>query len=134
FRAAYGALLVGIGTSYEEMRVLPPKGSDEQHRLADRLGLLSPGDVDDYLDSLLLPTAFTDPQNEEWLVGTFNLPSTADLLPDPSGWGPGGFLLYQRQLSVSRRWLTEDASSDRAPFLEPDLVNLDDLSTNANST
>jgi hypothetical protein len=128
--AAYEALLLGAGTSYEEIRSLPPKQSADRLRIAQRLGLLAPSGTDDYLDLLLPPTGFLGVQMEGWLSATFDLPLSAsknDLLVAQS-WS--GWLLQTRQDNLTRIWMQEDstvAAADRQPYLEPDLVDPEDL-------
>ena len=128
-RIAYEALLVGAGTSYEEIRSLPPKGSTDRLRIAERLGLLTPSGADDDLDSLLPPQISAN-DTEKWLSGLFDLPSTV-LQELQSVMGPSrGWLLQTRQDSLMRIWMQEDStvvSVDRRPYLEPDLVDLADL-------
>lgn len=126
-RTAYEALLLASGTSYEESRSLPPKHSALRLNLAEKLGLLAPGGMDDYLD-VLLPNALPPVQMEEWLSSIFDFPSTMDLLPAPQPLR--GWLLQTRQDSLTRTWLQEDSTSaavDRRPYLEPDLVDLEDI-------
>jgi hypothetical protein len=127
-RIAHEGLLLGAGTSYEEIRSLPPKHSADRLRIAERLGLLTPSGADDCLDSLL-PFPFTPVWDlEGWLCRTFDLPSTESLLPVMRS--SRGWLLRTRQDSLVRTWIQEDSivtSVDRRPYLEPDLVDLEDL-------
>lgn len=127
-RVAYEALLLGAGTSYEELRSLPMKGSVDRLRIAGRLGLLSASGADDDLDLLLPPAGFHGVQMEEWLSGTFELPSTKDMLPVIGSLR--GWVLRTRQDSLTRLWMQEDstvASVGQRPYLEPDLIDLEDL-------
>lgn len=129
-RAAYEALLRGLGTSYEELRLLTTLSAGARAALAARLMLATPGEAGDRLDSLLPPPlfAFGGSDLESWLEGTFGLPSTIPTeaptrLPAP--W----------VLALRREWLAfewEAAPSGRgraaAPLLDPDLVDPEDLS------
>jgi Tc toxin complex TcA C-terminal TcB-binding domain/Concanavalin A-like lectin/glucanases superfamily len=126
--SAYESLLVAHGTSYEELRVLPDKGSIQRRAIAERLGLTAPNANDDGLDLLLLPPSSVD--LEEWLSGTFGLPSARELVPITTNPAWRGELLAARQNYLSRRWQAEDAVNvSNRPLLDPDLVEPEDLNS-----
>lgn len=128
-RSAYEALLIAHGTSYEELRALPARGSDERRAIAVRIGLgLSEPNTDDDLDVLLLPTTLSDEGLEIWLSDRFGLPMTREMLiPIGNSTGRGNLLDIRRNY-LSRRWLMEDQEIPLLrPLLDPDLVETDDL-------
>jgi Tc toxin complex TcA C-terminal TcB-binding domain/Concanavalin A-like lectin/glucanases superfamily len=142
FQSAYESLLVAHGTSYEELRVLPAKGTPERRAIAERLGLTAPDISGDDLD-ILFPPSQTSPldggitvdRREEYLANTFGLPITSKLLPDESVFMRvslgGGTLLDARRNYLSLRWQTEDATTvgQQKPVLDPDLLDLSDLNS-----
>jgi Tc toxin complex TcA C-terminal TcB-binding domain/Concanavalin A-like lectin/glucanases superfamily len=143
FQSAYESLLVAHGTSYEELRVLPAKGTPERRAIAERLGLTAPNISGDDLDILFPPSQnspldgeITEPKLEEYLAKTFGLPTTSKLLISSveSSWG--GTLLYARQNNLSRRWQAEDATTvgQQRPLLDPDLVDPSDINSTMTDT
>ncbi len=126
--SAYEALLIAHGTSYEEIRTLPAAGSAARRTIAQRLGLTVANASDDALVILQLPN-LSDSDLESWLQGTFDLPSTKDLLASDDNNHWRGTLLTARQDYLARRWLAEDTLPVVAirPMLDPDLVDPQDL-------
>lgn len=130
-RAAYEALLIAHGTSYEELRVLPASGTPTRRAIAERLGLATPNSADDGLGLLLARSFETVRDFEIWLNGTFGIPLTYALLPATGSCR--GSLLESRQDYLARRWQEEiaaDISADISkvrPLLDPDLVDRSDL-------
>jgi hypothetical protein len=128
-RAAYEALLIANGTSYEELRALPARGTTARRAIAERLGLTSPNALDDGLDPLLAPATQGDAFVEEWLTGTFGFPGTADILDVTLNAGWQGWLLSARQDYLARSWQAADANppTSTRPRLDPDFVERADL-------
>jgi len=128
-RAAYEALLIAHGTSYEELRVLPASGTPARRAIAERLGLATPNAADDSLDRLLAPPFEPVREFEIWLNGTFGIPLTHELLPATASGSWRGSLLEARQDYLARQWQAEDiADSPKVrPLLDPDLVDPSDL-------
>lgn len=129
-QSVYDALLLAHGTSYEELRSLPPKGTDGRRAIAVRLGLgLSELQSDDGLDLLVLPNVGNqDP--EDWLSKVFGLPPTHHIISSHKG-GTGSTLLNARMDYLARRWQLEDVQDDalRRPMIDPDLIDEADLNT-----
>lgn len=127
-RSAYEALLIAHGTSYEELRALPARGTAERLAIAVRLGLgLPEPNPREDVDILLIPTG-SDQVLEEWLTSTFGLPSTREMI-SPISNPPS--LLSKRQSYLTRRWLAEDTAPNvpRRPLIDPDLIDLDGLNS-----
>lgn len=128
--AAYEALLIGLGTSLEELRGLNTLSVVQRRALAERLGLLNVGHPGDALDSILQPQTFRfgSEDFELWLAGTFGLPLT--FTPSNPSAVPNGLntVVWYRRESLSYQWALEDVQQASPPELDPDLIDLADLS------
>lgn len=113
--AAYRALLVQFGTSYEELRRLRGGAQRDREALAERLGI---GADLATLDALLLsPEGIT----EEALESVFRLESTAR---DPLAGTPQARLFRAMSAHLRTVWLREDHEDAGLPALiDPDVVS-----------
>ena len=129
-QAVYEALLIGLGTSFEETRSIKSMDQRQRAALAARLGLIGPPGVGDYLDLLPPPASFLLGSNqfEEWLEGMFGLPLTYTPQPPQTPWLWTPTLWALRQAYQSNQWSIEDQSDGMAPDLDPDLVDRVELS------
>ena len=128
-KRAYEYLLIGIGTSYEELRSLMALTPVSRNALAERVGLRKAGNQGDYLEDLLQPTGVPIDimAIEPWLEEVFGLPSTRSV----GSAAVKSKILGWRQEDLIRRWSEQDygafTSIHKPPYLEPDLVDIDDL-------
>ena len=131
-KLAYETLLRGLGTSLEELRGLRGMTQPRRLELAGRLGLAYPNQTGDLLNSLVTELGIGDDgMFEEWLAGTFGLPQTFTPTPQsPSAFGVTA-LMRNRRDSLSYRWMLQDADRLGMPELDPDLVDIADLSPRA---
>jgi hypothetical protein len=129
-QAAYEALLIGFGTSFEELRSIKSMSQQQRAALAARLGLSNPGGVGDNLDLLLLPSfPLGSNQFEEWLESSFGLPLTYTPKPPQTAWLGTPTLWKRRQECLRDQWSIEDQSDQTTPDLDPDLIDRVELST-----
>lgn len=130
-QVAYEALLIGLGTSFEELRSIRSMSQSKRDALATRLGMSIPGGVGDNLEVLLPPTIFPVGSNqfEEWLEGSFGLPLTYTPKPPQTALLGTPTLWAQRQAYQSYQWSIEDQSDQTTPDLDPDLIDRAELST-----
>ncbi len=126
--AAYEALLIGLGTSLEELRGLSTLSVVQRRALAERLGLLNVGPTGDSLNSLLPNFLPGTDKFELRLAAIFGLPLT--FTPQNSWDVPSGIaeVVRDRREGLSYQWAWEDAQEARPPELDPDLIDLADLS------
>lgn len=129
--AAYEAVLIGLGTSLEELRGLGTLSDVQRRALAERLGLLNVGSTGDALDSLIPNVLPGTEMFELWLAGFFGLPLT--FTPQNSWDVPSSIaqVVWYRRVSLSYQWAVEDAQQARFPELDPDLIDSADLSSSA---
>jgi hypothetical protein len=120
-QVAYETLLTGIGTSYSELRLLPPFGNDpagKRSSLAQRL------DVTEAHIADLLPLATG--LAPDWLEIVFGLPQvTADPLRTRTFADP--LLLKWRQEATLKSWSDADQSNTSAPDVDPDIIGDSDI-------
>ncbi|NHZ79374.1 hypothetical protein F2P44_08805 [Massilia sp. CCM 8695] len=125
--AAYEALLLGLGTSLEELRGLGALSGAQRHALAERLGLLTPVASGDNLATIMPTYPPGSTMFEPWLAGAFGLPLTytpefpSELPIDFTG------IVSAQRFNLSYRWSQEDARQAMPPELDPDLVEMADL-------
>jgi hypothetical protein len=126
--AAYEALLVGLGTSLEELRGLNELPLDRRRQLAERLGLLHVGPTGDSLDSLIPNFRPGTDAFELRLAAVFGWPLTFS--PEHLWDVPSGLpeIVRDRRESLSYQWAHEDAGHAGRPELDPDLIAPADLS------
>lgn len=126
--AAYEALLVGFGTSLEELRGLNEMPLDQRKALAARLGLRNVGPTGDSLDSLIPNFVPGTDTFELRLAAVFGWPLTFS--PEDPWDVPSGLpeVVRDRRESLSYQWAQEDARHAGRPELDPDLIDLADLS------
>ncbi len=124
----YDALLVGLGTSREEIGAIGSLTPDQRRALEARLGLAGlpwqPGQV---LDALV-PWSTTDVrQIESFLASSFGVPYTS--WPTADLRAPGGtpVVLQLQQAGLELAYAREDADPARWPDLDPDLVDWAEL-------
>ena len=125
--AAYEALLIGLGTSLEEIRGLSSMSVVQRRALAERLGLLNVGPAGDSLNSLIPNFLPGTNKFELRLAAIFGLPLTFT----PQTWdGPNGIaeVVRDRREGLSYQWAEEDAQQGGTPELDPDLIDLADIS------
>jgi hypothetical protein len=130
--AVYEALLVGLGTSLEELRGLNALSADQRRALAERLGLLNVGPTGDTVNSLLFGNILPGTEAFELkLAAKFGLPLT--FTPENPWDVPGGVadVVYDQHESLLFQWVSEDTQQVRTPELDPDLFDLADISPNA---
>jgi Tc toxin complex TcA C-terminal TcB-binding domain/Concanavalin A-like lectin/glucanases superfamily/ABC toxin N-terminal region/Bacterial Ig domain len=118
--AAYQALLIRIGTSYEEIRLIRGAKVSDREALGSRLGI-----APDRLDMLLLlPSEITEAKLEE----IFGM---ADSTRDPLVTVPNPPLLLQwRHDYLEKLWRDQDTveySESSTPIIDPDQVVKDDM-------
>ncbi|MPZ79747.1 MAG: hypothetical protein GEV28_04845 [Actinophytocola sp.] len=136
---AYAALLTGIGTSYEEIRLARTAKREDRAALADRLGIDLAGARPDELDQLLLDVnASPSELTEQALQQRFGLVDTTVAQPAPE---PDAEFRDWRLSHLRTVWQAQDRPPDRfdthpspafpatelRPVIDPDLVGPDDL-------
>lgn len=131
-QAAYQALLAGMGTSHQELRLMRGAEPSVRKALADRLGIVLSSDAPDELDQLTLDGATL---TEERLEQLFGLRDTG-IAKDPLRPSVTPLVLQWRETHLDYLWAEQDHAGDVAhrPFpvlVDPDLIGPDDL---ANST
>ncbi len=125
-QAAYEALLVGIGTSYGELRLARGAAPEVREALANRLGVRLTKSSPDELDQLLLqPDSLTEP-NLERLLGLVD--TTRDSLVPSSK--PD--LLKWQEAYLEAEWTKQDYPAQPSgepppPIIDPDLIGSDDI-------
>jgi hypothetical protein len=125
--AAYQALLTGVGTSWEELRIARGAPQAARAALASRLGITLSTSRPDQLDQLLLPPATVTEADLQQLFGL--APTDTDPLASPVGTPQ---LLGWQQQSLYGPWATQDhATADphdyTPPVIDPDVVTLGDF-------
>lgn len=119
----YQTTLVGLGTSYDELREARTAAPQTRQNLSDRLGLGSLPVRPDHLDDLLMaPDSVTDDQLER----LFGFATTAPADPLGSVPGDGSVLLWQRG-ALGSRWVQEDQAlrdgpDEAIPLIDPDII------------
>ncbi|HEX8904639.1 MAG TPA: neuraminidase-like domain-containing protein, partial [Longimicrobiaceae bacterium] len=113
---AYRALLVQLGTSYDELRTLRTGTAAERQALADRLGVGSDPSI---LDALLIAPASV---TEQALETVFGLESTTR---DPLAGAPLSQLFRARAAHLRTVWRREDHAAGAPVIVDPDIVPLD---------
>ncbi|WP_239341259.1 neuraminidase-like domain-containing protein [Frankia sp. CiP3] len=110
--AAYRALLLQLGTSYDELREARAATAADRRALADRLGVRLGDTRPDTLDDLLLDP---DTAGMDRLEMLFGLASTRrDPLTDGQASGPGAEQVVRWRLA-GVRWAADPVSSPVAP-------------------
>ena len=110
--AAYQALLLRVGTTYDEVRQARAATAADRQALADRLGLALGDTRPDILDSLLLAPATAD---MDTLERRFGLAATRR---DPLSQGPvegAGAAQVRRWRLHGARWSADPVSSSTSP-------------------
>ena len=123
----YEAILAGLGTSSEELRVATRAPVDPRAALAARLGISLAAGRPDQLDLLLLTSADAGANalNESNLQALFGLqPTDADPL---AVWGGTPSLTQWRQAALRAGWMADDYATPKptdytAPIIDPDIV------------
>jgi hypothetical protein len=120
---AHAALLAGIGTAPDELRLM--RGADPATRraLADRLGITLRPEAPDELDQLILASADL---TEERLELVFGLRDTA-VGKDPLRPVGRPLVLEWREARQVETWAEQDRRPDAPVIVEPDLVAAGDL-------
>ena len=127
-QAAYQALLSGLGTSYEEIRLARVAEQGTREALADRLGV-EPGPTrPDRLDRLFLQL---DQVTEADLERFFGLAVTTRGPLESSATTEPEFLSWRLE-HLRTLWRQQDrpiavGAEAPAPIVDPDLIGLDDL-------
>ena len=130
----YESLLKGLGTSFDEFRSLRRMPVEHRAALAGRLRLeelrKDGGDALEILDDAQPGRPLRGTRAyEQWLQQVFGVPTTAPGLPvDPANATP--LLLCSQQQRLTAAWAAMDAGRS-IPDLDPDLVDLADLSPDA---
>jgi hypothetical protein len=110
---AYRTLLVRIGTSYDEIRLIRSATADESHALAERLGIDPPEDGDNHLNELFLaPEAIAEARLEALfgLVATRRGPlSEGSKQDDPRE--------QMRRWNLKGVWWNRNTDADGAVYL-----------------
>jgi hypothetical protein len=124
--AAYVALLIGLGTSYDELRLARAATQAAREKLAARLGFdLGPSRPDE-LDQLLIDVALVTDDELETYFG-LQRPS-ASVLADG---GAPPLLETWRQVRVRRIWGTQDWGTGpndfSLPIIDPDIVQVSEI-------
>lgn len=128
--AAYEALLAGLGTSYEEIRLARVADDGVRAALAGRLGIGLAQFRPDRLDALLLQPqslAETDLQTLFGLETTQVKPLADSVVP------PGQLVLWQQE-HLRNLWQQQDDAARTdfgtpTPVIDPDLLSATDLRT-----
>ena len=120
---AYQSLLVGLGTSYDELRLARTAAPDNRQALADRLGIGRLTVRPDHLDDLLLAP---DTVSDDQLEALFGYRSTAPADPLDPRLEAAGVLLWQRA-ALAAQWrqadeAERDAPVEALPIVDPDIV------------
>jgi hypothetical protein len=121
--AAYGTLLLELGTTYSELRRAKIADAAERGSLAARLGLELGGSRPDILDQVTIPESqLTDAHFEE----LFGYRSTAPTDPLAAPASVPVVLLAQQAAQRSRWRLADEAQRDSTdpplPIIDPDLL------------
>ncbi|WP_374562910.1 hypothetical protein [Ideonella sp.] len=129
-QAAYAALLAGLGTSYEEIRLARVADGASREALASRLGIGLSQFRPDRLDQLLLQPADV---SEAALKALFGLEETA-LKPLSDSLLPEAQLLIWQKEHLRALWQQQDDAAQSPfgtplPLIDPDLLVAQDLRT-----
>jgi hypothetical protein len=128
----YEAILVGLGTSSEELRTVSRATAEAREKLAHRLGIQMAAMRPDQLDQMLLSSSATGTR----FLSEVNLEELFGLQPldaDPLSAGAATALFQRWQEEALRlTWTAEDlgsgdASDYRLPVLDPDIVRESDI-------
>ena len=124
--AAYQALLLALGTSYDELRLTRSASSGARTSLASRLGFDLSLSRPDELDQLLKGADTITDTDLETLFGL--LPADASVLSSPVAIP---YLLMWSIAKLRKVWQAEDlgqgAADFRLPIVDPDIVQLSEL-------
>jgi hypothetical protein len=121
YLAAYRALLSGIGTSYDEIRLV--RGEPDRRRaVAKRLGFPETASPDCIEQLFLAPADLTDTKLKE----LFGLPDNQGDVPREAT------VLNWRRQNLLAEWQTDDrtrfsTSGKEMPIIDPDLIDENDL-------
>jgi hypothetical protein len=129
--AAYEQLLLGIGTTHEEIRLARTGSASERRELAQRLGIEPGATRPDRLDLLLLESTSLTEANLEQRFGLKSTSSTNPLAPPPAGelldWRSDWLRMsWQASDWPSDPWVDEDAPPT-LPVVDPNLLTLRDF-------
>lgn len=124
-RMAYEQLLRNNGTSLEELRGIKRLKPEELQVIADKLG------ISENRLSALVDTPSINEINmfEAWLKATFGLPTTVFPSNSSDDHTISNLTSFRRD-TLAYQWSKEDAIRSN-PDLDPDLIDLADLSVNA---
>ena len=124
---AYDALLAGLGTSYEELRLVRGAPAEERAALAARLGIRLTSASPDELEQLTLGGAALSEAPLETLFGLLDTGVALDPLRQP----PASLVLQWRETAQELRWTEADASAPAGTaasvVVDPNVVNDTDL-------
>jgi hypothetical protein len=126
---AYQRLLVMMGTSYNEIRLIRSATSDEQSALTDRLGIDLLVNGVNTLNELFLAPAAIAPQKLEELFGLVDTdPRRRDpLAPGQPSKMQTWRLRHLRTLWHAQDWPSDPYSEGKLPVIDPDVVTPDDF-------